>query len=77
MLQVIVAIAIGVSIFAVALWTVRLLSIPAPSEPDPEDVLDVAYDFKCSVCGLRLTVTAAQDGELAAPKHCREEMILV
>ena len=76
MLQVVLAVAIGVAIFAVALWVIRLLAIPAPDEPDPEDVHEVAYDFKCTVCGLRLTVTAAQDGELAAPKHCREEMVL-
>ncbi len=76
MVQLVVAIILGVAIFATALWMIRLLSIPAPSEPDPEDVHDVEFDFKCTVCGLRLTVTAAQDGEIAAPKHCREEMVL-
>jgi len=76
MLQVVIAVMIGVAIFWVAMWVIRLLAIPAPSEPDPADVHEVGYDFKCTVCGLRLTVTAAQDGELAAPKHCREEMVL-
>ena len=46
---------------------------PVP-EPDPDDVVEVAVDYRCSVCGLQLTVTHAQDAEVAAPRHCREEM---
>jgi len=70
-----IAVAIGVAIFSAAKWAINLLAIPAPAEPDPEDVHEIAVDYKCTVCGLRLTVTAAQDGEMAAPKHCREEMV--
>lgn len=64
-------------IFAVALWAIRLLSMPGPEEADPEDVAEVAVDYKCTVCGLRLTVTHAQvDEEVEAPRHCREPMEL-
>jgi len=56
------------------LWAIRLLATPPPSEPDPDQVVAVDVAYHCTVCGLRLTVTQAQEGDMAAPKHCREEM---
>lgn len=71
----VIAAAIGLGIFAVALWAIRLLAMPGPEEPDPDDITEVAVDYKCTICGLRLTVTHAQDeDEVAAPRHCREPM---
>lgn len=72
-----IAIGMGVAIWLVAAWAIRLLATPGPPEPDPDDIREIAIDYRCTVCGLRLTVTAAQDGELTAPKHCREEMVAV
>ncbi len=72
----VVAIAIGVAIMSVGIWAVRLLATPVPPEPDPEDLEPVEMDFACTVCGMRLTVTAAH-GEPKAPRHCREEMVPV
>lgn len=72
-----IAIAIGLTIFSSAVWFVRLLGQPPPPEPDPTDVIEVAVDFECSVCGLRLSVTHAQDDEPSAPRHCREQMVPV
>ncbi len=72
----VIAAAIAVGIFAASLWTIRLLATPGPEEPDPEDVAEVDVDYKCTVCGLRLTVTHAQiDDEMTAPRHCREPMV--
>ncbi len=45
------------------------------AEPDLDDVREVDVPYLCSVCGLSLTVTQAQDGEISAPRHCREDMI--
>lgn len=70
----IVAIAMGVAIMAVSLWAIRLLATPQPPEPDPEDVHEVEVRYRCTVCGMRLTITHAQDEEPDAPRHCREEM---
>ncbi len=70
-----IAIAVGIAFFAVAVYVVRLLATPQPPEPDPADVHEVVASYRCTVCGLRLTVTHAQDDEHAAPKHCREEMV--
>ncbi len=70
-----IALAVGVAFFAVAVYVVRLLATPQPPEPDPDEILEVSSDYKCTVCGLRLTVTHAQDSDHDAPKHCREEMV--
>ena len=74
MFTVLVAVVIGVVIMAASLWAVRLLATPQPPEPDPEDILEVEAHYRCTVCGLRLTVTHAQDEDAAAPRHCREDM---
>ena len=74
----VISVAIAVGIFAVALWAIRLLATPGPQEPDPADVAEVDVDYKCTVCGLRLTVTHAQlEDEMTAPRHCREPMLVM
>ncbi len=74
LLQIIVAVAMGLGILLAGRWGVRLLATPAPEDVDPEAVIDVEATFRCTVCGLQLTVTHAQGFDVAAPRHCREEM---
>ncbi|MGA9596376.1 MAG: hypothetical protein WBV06_09480 [Acidimicrobiia bacterium] len=76
-MQAAIAIAIGVVIIAFTLWVIRLLLVPQPEEPDPDAVREVAVDYRCVICGMRLTVTHAQDAVLDAPRHCREDMVEV
>lgn len=77
-MQYVIAIAIAVGIFSVSIWAIRLLATPGPEEPDPEDVAEVDVDYKCTICGLRLTVTHAQlTDEMTAPRHCREPMVAI
>lgn len=76
-MQLVVAIAIGGSILAATLYVVRMLLIPQPDEPDPDQVKEIAGDYRCIVCGLRLTITHAQDEHPDAPRHCREDMVEV
>lgn len=76
-MQLVVAVAIGVSILAATLYVVRILLTPQPDEPDPDHVKEVAVDYRCIVCGLRLTITHAQDEHPDAPRHCREDMVEV
>ena len=71
---ILIAVAIGLAILALGRWAVRLLATPVPGEPDPEDVVEVSVDYRCSVCGLRLTVTHVHGDEVRPPRHCREEM---
>ena len=69
-----IAVAMGVTILAVSFWVIRYLASAPPPELDPDDVREVSIDYRCSVCGMRLTVTQAQGDEYEAPRHCREEM---
>lgn len=77
MITILIAIGIGLAIFGGSLWAIRLLATPPPPEPDPDDVVETAIDYRCSVCGMQLTVTRAHDTSTAAPRHCREEMVEV
>jgi hypothetical protein len=72
----VVALLIGLVIWRVTMSTVRLLATPPPPV-DPDDVVAVEQDFKCSVCGTEVTMTVQNVREAFAPKHCREEMIPV
>lgn len=76
-MEYVIAVGIGAAIIAVTLWVIRLLLTPQPEDPDPDAVQEVAVDYRCVVCGMRLTVTHAQDAELDAPRHCREDMVEV
>jgi hypothetical protein len=76
MVNVLIAVAIGVVIFGVSLWVIRMLATP-PVDIDPDEVEEVDVDYRCTVCGLRLTVTHAQATEQAPPRHCMEEMVEV
>jgi hypothetical protein len=72
--EILVAVAIGLAILGAGVWAVRLLATPVPGEPDPEELVEVAIDYRCTVCGMTLTVTQAQGAEIRPPRHCREEM---
>lgn len=74
--DVVIAILFGGVIWWGSRWAIRLLATPPP-EVDPEDVVETRQDYKCSVCGAELTMTAHNVRELTPPKHCREEMVPV
>jgi len=73
-MQIAIAIAIGVAIIAVTLWVVRLLLVPQPGDYDPDAMKEISMDYRCIVCGMRLTITQAQNENPEAPRHCHEEM---
>jgi hypothetical protein len=67
----------GVAILGAGVWMVRVLARPIPPEPSEADLREIQADYRCTVCGMRLTVTRVQDDEAKPPRHCREEMDLV
>jgi hypothetical protein len=73
----VIAVAIGVAVVAGTIWSIRFIAAGPPPEPDLEDVREVDVPYLCSVCGLSLTVSQAQDGAFAPPRHCREDMVEV
>ena len=76
LVNVLIAVAIGVVIWRVAIWGLRMIGNPPP-EVDPSDVVEVDQDFRCTICGAEVTMRSANLSELVPPKHCREEMIEV
>ena len=74
--DVILAVLLGLIIWRVSVGLIRMLSTPPP-EIDPEDVVTVDQDYKCTVCGAELTMKAVNVGQESAPRHCREDMIPV
>ncbi len=71
----VIAVFIAIGILAATIWSIRFIATGPPAEPDLEDVLEVDVPYVCTVCGLSLTVTVAHGGDIASPRHCREDMV--
>jgi hypothetical protein len=67
---------IGAVIWRGSIAIIRILS-NAPAEVDPEDIVTVDQDYKCTVCGAELTMKAVNPAEDKPPRHCREDMVPV
>ncbi|HXY92213.1 MAG TPA: hypothetical protein VEP49_07035 [Acidimicrobiia bacterium] len=76
-LRVVVALAAGVTLYVIGASMLRKFKVPPPEEPDPDSIQPVHLRFRCAVCGAEVTMTAAQDDAPEAPRHCREDMVLV
>ncbi len=75
-LDVLLALIFGYLIWRVSLAVIRMLST-SPTEVDPDDVVTVDQDYRCTVCGAELTMTAVNLAEDKPPRHCREDMVPV
>ena len=74
--DVVLAVLFGYLIWRGSLAVIRMLSTPPP-EVDPDDVVTVSQQYRCTVCGAELTMTAVNLAEDKPPRHCREDMIPV
>lgn len=72
----VLAVILGVVIWRISRRLLRMLSTP-PDQIDPEDVVAVDQDFKCTVCGAELTMRSVNLGQDQPPRHCREDMVPV
>ncbi|MBM3673168.1 MAG: hypothetical protein FJW86_13465 [Actinobacteria bacterium] len=75
-----VAVGLIVVVFAYTVIASMLakFKIAPDQEVDPEAVVPVNLRYRCIVCGAEVTMTAAQEGEEPdAPRHCREDMVLM
>ena len=75
-INVIIAIVIGILIWRTSMYFLRMLATPPP-EVDPADVVPTKQDYKCTICGTEVTMTVQNVTEDAAPRHCREDMVPV
>jgi hypothetical protein len=74
--DVLIAVLAGYLIWRVSIAIIRMLSTPPP-EVDPDDVVEVDQDYKCTVCGAELTMRAVNVRDDDPPRHCREDMVPV
>jgi len=75
-----VALAVGVAVglYYFAARIIHMFTIVPPEEPEPGEIQPVDFRYRCIVCGAEVTMTAAPGGEMPdAPRHCREDMLLV
>jgi hypothetical protein len=72
-IDLLIAGAIGLVIMTAGWLGIRMM-LSAPPDPDPEETVEVAMDYRCGVCGLHLTITRAQGEEITPPRHCHEPM---
>ena len=75
-LDVVLAVGIGLVIWVVSVALIRMLSTKPP-EVDPEHVVVSDQDYRCTVCGAELTMRMVNVAEDKAPRHCREDMVPV
>ena len=72
-MKILIAVAVGVAIWMVALRVIRMLAEPPPVI-DPDSIVTTDIKYRCSICGTEVTMTAVSTSEAAPPKHCHEEM---
>lgn len=76
-----VTIAFGL-VFAFVLWRVgigmlRSVTTPLPAPPPPGEMRRVSLRYRCSICGVELKMTLANDEDPEPPRHCQEAMDLL
>jgi hypothetical protein len=74
-LRIVGALAVGLTLYVIGASMLRKFKVAPPAEPDPDDIRPVNLRYRCTVCGAEVTMTAAQDDDPDAPRHCREDMI--
>jgi threonine dehydrogenase-like Zn-dependent dehydrogenase len=73
----IVAILAATLIIRSGLAVLRGMAAPIPEPPPPGELRKVKIQFRCAICGTEVRMTAANDQEPEAPRHCMQEMDLV
>jgi hypothetical protein len=73
---------IGAIVVTFVVWRVgsgalRSVATPLPEPPPAGELRKVNLRYRCSVCGMELRLTLADEEEPEPPRHCQEEMDLV
>jgi hypothetical protein len=67
----------AVTIYVIGAALLRKFTIEPEPEPDPTQLTAVDVEFRCSICGTTVVMTAAQGDDPEPPRHCREDMVRV
>jgi len=76
-LLVLVAVAFAYGILRIGVVMLGGLARPVPEPPPPGELRKVRLLYRCSICGTEVRMTAANDDQPEAPRHCLEDMELV
>ena len=73
---------LGAIVVAVVVWRfgigmLRSLGTPLPPPPPAGEMRRVNLRYRCSICGMEIRLTLANDEEPDPPRHCQEDMDLV
>ena len=71
------AVVLGVLIFRVGIGMLRSVTTPLPAPPPAGELRKVNLRYRCSICGVELKLTLANDEMPEPPRHCQEDMDLV
>ncbi len=77
LLLVVVAAAFAYGILRIGVVMLGGLARPVPEAPPPGELRKVRLLYRCSICGTEVRMTAANDDQPEAPRHCLEDMDLV
>ena len=75
--SVVVAVVAAYAIFRLGWIMLRGLARPVPEPPPPGELRRVKLNYRCSVCGSEVRMTAATDEDPEPPRHCMTEMDLL
>jgi hypothetical protein len=75
--RVVVGLLGAVTIYVIGAALLRKFQIEPEPEPDPANLRAVDVEFRCSICGTTVVMTAAQGDDPEPPRHCREDMVRV
>jgi hypothetical protein len=76
-LRIVLGVGVALTVYVIGASMLRKFQLAPPEEPDPDDIKPVNLRFRCIVCGAQVTMTAAQGDDPEAPRHCREDMVLI
>jgi len=71
------AIVLGVVVWKVGVGLLRGVTTPLPGPPPAGELRKVNLRYRCSLCGVELKMTLANDELPDPPRHCQEDMDLV
>lgn len=74
-LRVVVGLLGAVTIYVIGAALLRKFKIEPEPEPDPSQLRPMEMEFRCSICGTTVVMTAAPGDDPEPPRHCREDMV--
>ena len=75
--RILIAVAVAFVIIRFGFILLRGLAAPIPEPPPAGELRRVKIQYRCSICGTEVRMTAAIDEEPESPRHCMQEMDLV